>query len=203
MHRYDTDRKGWTRSAVMLAALVGCADLSAAPFESDAVRLRVRGVAGWQMENRDANTLNLQSWLLAPFYAGAVRAAAVTGDPGYYDAMRQVGDLAQWQPGPRTYHADDHAVGMMYFAASRLYGEAAYSAAMIDRLDFILANPSAQGVNDRYTSANPAVTGQVMRWWWCDALYMAPPVCSMRPPICRRPRPPGRRCAAISPQGAS
>jgi len=164
------------RAAVLLAVLFGCGALRAGVIDSDSVRLRVRAVTEWQLDNRDANALALQSWQLASFHAAAVRAAAVTGDPGYYEAMRQVGELAQWQPGALTYHADYHAIGMMYFDLSRHCSEAAFTAAMIDRLDFILANPSTQGVNDRYNSGNPAVTGQVMRWWWCDALFMAPPV---------------------------
>ncbi len=142
---YDRYQRMGFRAAVM-AALFGCGDLSAGAIDSDSVRLCVRAVAGWQLDNRDANGLNVQSWRLAPFYAATVRAAAVTGDPGYYEAMRQVGELAQWQPGARTYHADDHAVGMMYCDMSRFYGVSAYSEAMLARLDFILANPSTQGV---------------------------------------------------------
>jgi rhamnogalacturonyl hydrolase YesR len=85
---------------------------------------------------------------------------AVAGDK-YKKAMQDIGDKLAWEPGPRVEHADDQAVGQMYVEQYFLHKNAKMLGPMKARLDVEIATPD--------DPAKPL-------WWWCDALFMAPPV---------------------------
>jgi rhamnogalacturonyl hydrolase YesR len=142
--------------------------------DSESIHLQLTRALEWQLRNRSATAL--RDWTQAALDAGLMAVDDALDAPRYRDAMRQVGTLTGWQLGVRTYHADDHAVGQMYLALALKEGRPEWAAPALERLDFILANPSTQGVTVQYTSTVPGVVDKVMRWWWCDALFMAPPV---------------------------
>ena len=168
-------------SAYTLARCAGFGILLAggalAADDSESIRLATTRTVDWQMQNRSAGT-PLREWQQAAMYAGVVAVDDAMGEPLYRDAMRQTGLLNAWRLGTTTYHADFHAVGSMYLSLALREGRPEWAAPTLERLDFILANPSTRGVAEQYalSPANPAVSGNVMRWWWCDALFMAPPV---------------------------
>jgi rhamnogalacturonyl hydrolase YesR/PKD repeat protein len=155
---------------VMAAGLAGAGWAT----DSESIRLTVTRTLDWQLRNR--STTALRDWTQAALYAGIMTADDMTDAPRYREAMREVGLTVNWQPGTRTYHADDHAVAQAYLALALKEGHPEWAAPALARLDFILANPSTQGVAAQYTSTVPGVVDKVMRWWWCDALFMAPPV---------------------------
>jgi unsaturated rhamnogalacturonyl hydrolase len=71
-----------------------------------------------------------------------------------------MGRKNHWQPGPRTRHADDHCVGQVY---TELY---------LLTKDPRILRPIRETVDKWIDDPRPGRE----EWWWCDALFMAPPV---------------------------
>jgi unsaturated rhamnogalacturonyl hydrolase len=116
-------------------------------------------VADWQLTRMP--DVPQTDWTWAALYAGFMGVPdAVAGDK-YQKAMQDIANKLEWQPGPRVEHADDQAVGQMYMEQYFLHKDAKMMAPMKARLDTEIA-----------TSDDPAKP----LWWWCDALFMAPPV---------------------------
>ncbi len=119
----------------------------------------MRKVADWQVQESEGkyNT----GWTYAALYDGLLAASSATGDSGYSDRVLAVAQQNHWELGPRLGHADDEAIGFSYLALYAAKHDPAMLAPTRDNLDKVLARPD-----------DP----QNLLWWWCDALYMAPPV---------------------------
>jgi rhamnogalacturonyl hydrolase YesR len=118
-------------------------------------------VADWQLGRMPAGPQS--DWTWAALYTGFMAVPdSVAGDK-YKQAMLQVGEQLQWQPGWRVMHADDQAVGQMYMEQYFIRKDPKMIDAMRARLDTEIAAP------DPTDPKRPL-------WWWCDALFMAPPV---------------------------
>jgi rhamnogalacturonyl hydrolase YesR len=116
-------------------------------------------VADWQLNRMPAEPQT--DWTWAALYTGFMAVPdAVAGDK-YKQAMLELGDKLNWQPGPRVEHADDQAVGQMYLEQYFIHKDKKMLDPMRARLDQEMATPD--------DPAKPL-------WWWCDALFMAPPV---------------------------
>ena len=124
----------------------------------DAVRAAMRKVAGWQLDR--ARPYFSTDWTFAALYDGFMAASATLGDPKYQQAIRAMGEKLQWQPGPRPEHADDVAVGQAYLELYLRKRDPRILPPLIDRFAYQM------GLKD--DPAKPL-------WWWCDALFMAPP----------------------------
>jgi unsaturated rhamnogalacturonyl hydrolase len=133
-------------------------DLSPAFKKKDVVRA-VRKVADWQLDRVRKNYS--QDWTFAALYAGFMAVPSSVNGNTYQDAMRDMGTQFNWQLGPRTEHADDHAVGQTYLELYEKNHDPATLAPTRQRMDALI-----QRTDDP----------QKPLWWWCDALFMAPPV---------------------------
>jgi rhamnogalacturonyl hydrolase YesR len=135
------------------------ADLSPALKHAE-IGKAARKVANWELARTEA-TFN-QQWTYAALYDGMLAASKTTGDPRYRDAMVRMGQRFNWRLlNDRFPHADDMALGQTYMD---LYLETPDPVRMADTkavLDKLVARPD-----------DPAK----LLWWWCDALFMAPPV---------------------------
>jgi rhamnogalacturonyl hydrolase YesR len=116
----------------------------------------VKKVADWQLAYAEGH-YNID-WTYAALYDGMLAASKATGDARYRDRVLQVANENHWQLGPRFAHADDEAIGFTYLVLQSNPQELAPTR---DSLDRLLARPDDPKTN---------------LWWWCDALYMAPPV---------------------------
>jgi unsaturated rhamnogalacturonyl hydrolase len=135
----------------------GVADLRA-DVSHDAVRAAMRKVADWQLER--VRPYYSTDWTFAALYDGFMAASATLGDPKYEQAMWGMGAGLKWQLGKRPEHADDVAVGQTYL---ELYGkrpDPQILPPLVERFAYQMA------LKD--DPAKPI-------WWWCDALFMAPP----------------------------
>jgi len=125
-----------------------------------AIRKAAKKVADWQLA-RVESTFN-QQWTYAALYDGMLAASRTTGDPRYRDAMVKMSEGFDWKlQNNRFPHADDMALGRTYLDLYRDNRDAARMAdtkATMDRLIVRQDDP------------------QKLLWWWCDALFMAPPV---------------------------
>jgi rhamnogalacturonyl hydrolase YesR len=118
-------------------------------------------VADWQLSRVPAQAQ--VDWTWAALYAGFMGVPEKVAGDKYRKAMLQVADQLHWQPGPRVMHADDQAVGQMYMEQYFLHKDPKMMDPMRARLDTEIATP------DPTDPKRPL-------WWWCDALFMAPPV---------------------------
>jgi len=133
-------------------------DLSPA-IRHAAVRKAAKKVADWQLERQAVFN---QQWTFAALYDGLLAASKTTGDPRYREAVEKVGERYHWKLlDDRFPHADDMALGQAYL-------DLAVEAHDPNR------SADTQAVLDRLVvrSDDPAK----LLWWWCDALFMAPPV---------------------------
>ena len=118
-------------------------------------------VADWQLGRMPADAQF--DWTWAALYSGFMAVPEKVAGDKYRKAMLGIAEQLNWQPGPRVMHADDQAVGQMYMEQYFLHKDPKMMAAMRARLDTEIATP------------DPADPKRPL-WWWCDALFMAPPV---------------------------
>jgi rhamnogalacturonyl hydrolase YesR len=127
-----------------------------------AISKAARKVADWQLA-RAERTFN-QQWTYAALYDGMLAVSKTTGDARYRDAMVRMAQHFNWKLlNARFPHADDMALGQSYLD---MYLETRDPVRMADTkaiLDRLVARPD-----------DPSK----LLWWWCDALFMAPPVLS-------------------------
>jgi rhamnogalacturonyl hydrolase YesR len=102
-----------------------------------------------------------QDWTFAALYAGYMAVPDGAGGKKYRDDMLEMSKGFQWQPGPRIAHADDHAIGQTYLDLYFSHHDAAMITPTRERMDAVML------LKD--DTEKPL-------WWWCDALFMAPPV---------------------------
>jgi rhamnogalacturonyl hydrolase YesR len=133
-------------------------DLSANLTHAD-IQHAMRKVADWQIAS--ARGKENQDWTYAPLYLGLIATSATTGDPRYRDSVLRASEKFQWKLWHyRPFHADDEAIGQAYEALYAQHREPVRIADVRVTFDEMLARPD-----------DPAQD----LWWWCDALFMAPP----------------------------
>lgn len=130
-------------------------------FEKDYIREVMNTTCAWQLKHpRHAQW----DWTNGAFYAGVFAAWEATKCPEIYQAMMAMGnDSTQWRPGRRWYHADDIAISQTYIDLYRKERRQEMIQPTIDTVEILLARPY------------PTKGIEVIKWWWCDALFMAPP----------------------------
>ena len=125
-----------------------------------AISKAAQKVADWQLAR--AEPVFSQQWTYAALYDGLLAASKTTGDPRYHDAVVKMAMRFAWKLlDARFPHGDDMALGQSYMD---LYLETHDPVRMADVktiLDRLMVRPD-----------DP----EKLLWWWCDALFMAPPV---------------------------
>jgi rhamnogalacturonyl hydrolase YesR len=132
-------------------------DLSAA-LNPRSIRKAMRKVADWQL--RTGEDRFSTDWTFAALYDGLLAASRTTGDLRYHDAVLKFAQRTNWQLGPRFAHADDEAVAQSYLELDMEHPAPERMATLKAEADKLLERPD-----------DPAHD----LWWWCDALFMAPP----------------------------
>jgi unsaturated rhamnogalacturonyl hydrolase len=102
-----------------------------------------------------------QDWTFAALYTGFMAVPKAANGEKYQRAMLQMSQKFNWQPGPRVGVADDMAIGQTYMSLYLRHHDPAMMGPIRQRGDAVMALPD-----------NP----EKLLWWWCDALFMAPPV---------------------------
>ena len=141
------------------------ANLSGSTKSAD-VKAAVKKVADWQLARMQGKYS--QDWTIATMYAGFMAASRLTADKQYAAFDHEVGVHFNWTLGPRRTHADDQAIGQSYLELYKLHPDPAIIAPLKKQFDEIMLEP------DNTDASNP----RKEVWWWCDALFMAPPVWS-------------------------
>jgi unsaturated rhamnogalacturonyl hydrolase len=125
-----------------------------------AIDAAMKKVGDWQVAYAETH-LN-QQWTFAALYDGLIAASKTTGDAKYRDAVLRFAERSDWTLlDARFPHADDQALGQAYLDLYREDPKAVRMAdtkAIMDRLIVREDDPNK------------------LLWWWCDALFMSPPV---------------------------
>ena len=150
----------------------GDAPAEAGPLASDlspaltpeAIDKVTRKVADWQLKRSEPYWD--QIWTSSVMYAGFMAASDQTGDPKYRDAMAKMAAGFHYGFRNKLPNADDQSIAQAYL---ELYLEGhKQNKELLDQtraaLDSVIDLPTLRPGDDR------------IPWWWCDSLFMAPPV---------------------------
>jgi len=137
-----------------------------------AVGAAMRKVADWQLGQSQeyfavvdkARNLDGRIWTWAVLYTGYMAAAQSLDEPKYRVAMEQMSKSYNWELRSKLPGGDDQVLGQTYLELYLLEKKPEQLAATRAALDAVLAAPRVElGGSQR------------IAWWWCDALFMAPP----------------------------
>lgn len=124
-------------------------------------------------------------WTEGAYYTGVARAHKTTKDQIYMAALKKQGYWNDWQTYKRMHHADDVAISYSYLYVDMVGG----------RKDFVDLEPTKKFLDvhlfeddvwKQGTRQNEM--GQTILWWWCDALFMAPPVANLYAKHTKQPK---------------
>ena len=129
-----------------------------------AVRAAMRKVANWDLNWEQPYFDRI--WTESALYAGLMAASPALHDPRYRDAMQSMAEKFHWElPSPHP-NADDQSLAQTY-------------------LELYLQKPAPEKIAPTRTALEAVIGGAgppiprnqaQIPWWWCDALFMAPPV---------------------------
>ncbi|HMH14369.1 MAG TPA: glycoside hydrolase family 88 protein [Edaphobacter sp.] len=137
-------------------------DLSPA-LTSAAVDMAIREVADWQLEQSQPYFDRIWTWSV--LYSGFIAASAATGDPKYLNAMKAMSEKFNWEERNHQPNANDLSVAQTYLEL--------YLLAKEKHPEWIAPTRAEMAsVIDLQTLSKDTAK---IPWWWCDALFMAPP----------------------------
>jgi unsaturated rhamnogalacturonyl hydrolase len=125
------------------------------------IKATMKKVVDWQLANPKHE---LYDWTNGALYAGVFAAWETTKSKKIYNALMDMGNRNQWKTGKRWYHADDIAITQTYLDLYRIEKKPEMIKTLTDTLD--------KFIKTRYPQSTPI---EVIKWWWCDALFMGPP----------------------------
>jgi rhamnogalacturonyl hydrolase YesR len=128
-------------------------------FKRKAIETAMRKVGDWELKR--SQPYFSQDWTFAALYAGFMAAAKALPEARYEDRMMGVGNKFDWKLGPRLAHADDQAIGQTYLGLYQDHHDSRMISPTREQFDALMKTPD--------DPEKPV-------WWWCDALFMAPPV---------------------------
>jgi len=129
-------------------------------FAAGNIKKTMKKVVEWQLQNPKHEPTD---WTNGAFYAGVSAAWETTKSKTIYQAMVDMGNKNGWKPGKRWFHADDIAICQTYVDVYKVEKKPEMIQAFADTLAKFMKNPY------------PTKTIEVIKWWWCDALFMGPP----------------------------
>lgn len=128
------------------------------PFSPPFIDQRMKLVCDWQLTT--ATNPKKNDWVRAAFYTGEIATYHATKAPRYLDRAIQWGIDTQWSPNKKTPRdANNQCCG------------ATYAELFMMKRDPTMIAPTRAVIDSQMAAPKP---GRV-EWWWCDALYMAPP----------------------------
>lgn len=128
------------------------------------VRAAMRKVADWELGWSQPYFDRIWTWSV--LYTGFMAASRSLDDPKYRDAMQGMAEKFHWELRSAVPNADDQSVAQTY-------------------LELDLADPAAEKIDPTRKALEGLLAGAEapipanqakIPWWWCDALFMAPPV---------------------------
>ncbi|MCK5208344.1 MAG: glycoside hydrolase family 88 protein, partial [Cyclobacteriaceae bacterium] len=116
----------------------------------------------WQQKNPKHD---LNDWTNGAYYIGMTKAYQSTGNKTYAKGLKAMAESLDWMPRHRWYHADDITICQSYIYMEQDGVEGANLQPTVAVLDRVMSED--YNWNDDI---------RPIYWWWCDALFMGPPV---------------------------
>ena len=124
-------------------------------------------------------------WTVGAYYTGVARAHKTTKNMMYMAALKNQAYWNKWQTYDRLHHADDVAISYSYL----------YVARNEKRRNFADLEPTKKFLdthlfedNNWKAGTNKSKEDKTILWWWCDALFMAPPVVNLYAKHTKQPK---------------
>ena len=124
-------------------------------------------------------------WTAGAYYTGVARAHKTTRNMMYMAALKNQAYWNKWQTYKRLHHADDVAISYSYL----------YVARNEKRRNFAGLEPTKKFLDTHLFEDNNWKSGKdkskeakTILWWWCDALFMAPPVVNLYAKHTKQPK---------------
>jgi unsaturated rhamnogalacturonyl hydrolase len=131
-----------------------------------AVRRAMQKVADWQLDRSQPYFDSTWTWNV--LYTGFMAASRTLSNPRYRDAMEGFAENHHWQIRSAVPNADDQGVAQTYLELAMLHPSP----------DKVLPTRIALDTLAAGSNAAIPVNQAHIPWWWCDALFMGPPVWS-------------------------
>jgi rhamnogalacturonyl hydrolase YesR len=108
-------------------------------------------------------------WTNGAYYTGVYRAHMASGNEVFLDVLKDMAIRNEWKPWERFYHADDLAICSSYLYLNKL------------GVEEVNMQPTDSIIHQHLYAPHHWKEGtmpgnQKILWWWCDALFMTPPV---------------------------
>jgi len=167
---------------VLITALVLLLWPLAAPAETPIAA--AEKLADWQLARLQdstglsrqlAETADTRSWMRAAFWIGLTELADHDRNPRFRDAIVEMGRGNGWKADDRPYHADSQAILQVYLWAARNGAGPSARAGAKAKYDYILAHPPRATLAWYQPPSGYDDNECLIRWCWCDAIFMAPP----------------------------
>jgi unsaturated rhamnogalacturonyl hydrolase len=129
-------------------------------FKPEFIKARMEKVTKWQLGNPKHQ---LTDWTNGAFYTGVFAAYETTRKQWILDSLMAMGERTQWKPGKRFDHADDITISQTYIDLYRI------------KKDERMIRPTLDTLKKVQTTSGNEIARHGISWWWCDALFMAPP----------------------------
>ncbi|MGI9138758.1 MAG: glycoside hydrolase family 88/105 protein [Sediminibacterium sp.] len=116
-------------------------------------------------------------WTNGAYYVGVVKAHEATQKNEYLEALKSMAIRNNWKPWERFYHADDMNICYSYLYLNAL-GESHVNivpTSVMIKDHLFKPYPWKNDGSERVKGKNETDEKKIL-WWWCDALFMAPPV---------------------------
>jgi unsaturated rhamnogalacturonyl hydrolase len=116
-------------------------------------------------------------WTNGAYYLGVAKAHQATSNQAFEQVLNKMAIRNNWQPWERYYHADDLNITYSYLYLHALKVTEVNLAPTIQIITDHLFKDHAwkKGIVDSSKGKNEPNEKKIL-WWWCDALFMAPPV---------------------------
>ena len=109
-------------------------------------------------------------WTNGAYYVGVARAHKATKNQYFLAALKNMGHKNDWQTYIRPYHADDVVISYSYLYVDQIQKGRVNMEPTISFIHEHLFVP------DMWKKGTDKSGFKDILWWWCDALFMAPPV---------------------------
>lgn len=146
---------------LLISTTAWCQKKDQDQFSKTFITGQMKKVCDWQLNNPvTINEKNENDWARAAFYTGVMATYQTTKDEKYLNAAIVWSESFDWKLAKRFRHADDHAKGQTYIEIYTL------------KKDEKMIEDTKNTFDSLILTYKPGRED----WWWCDALYMAPPV---------------------------
>ncbi|MEM1110150.1 MAG: glycoside hydrolase family 88 protein [Planctomycetota bacterium] len=148
--------------------------LDAYAVAPETLKKTMRRVAEYQLE-RYGPEAPTRNWLVGTFFSGMIEAYHATGDEWFIERSQAWGERSGWGINNEL-HADDICPGQTYLELYFIKKDLKMLEPLVEAIRPLLDRETIEPGELKSWKKEPEPwTGRNL-WYWCDALYMAPPV---------------------------